>query len=209
MKLFLIKLEEHELTKRNEQKEQRRQDILKAGLHLFIRKGYEATKINDIAEKAGMSLGLLYHYFKSVELLHEELINIALSGRTGQYFPQYDTPIDFFVKSTNHIFDMVKSEHYYAELFILISQAQRNQNLPSHIKEALKQNDVITKSVITIEEGQHQGSIRRGNPMALTMAFWLSIQAYVEMIALNPEMPYPETDWFIDILRASNDRSVV
>ncbi len=194
------------MTNRKEQKEKRRQDILKAGLSLFVRKGYEATKINDIAEKAGMSIGLLYHYFESMELLYEELISIALSGRTGQYFPQYDNPLDYFMKSANHIFDMVKSDHYIAELFVLMNQAQCNQNLPKHIKEKLEQNDVIEKSIITIGEGQRQGIIRQGDPVALAMAFWLSVQAYVEMIALNPDMPYPESNWFVDILRANNDQ---
>jgi len=193
------------MTKREEQKEKRRQDILRAGLKLFACKGYEVTKINDIAEEAGMSLGLLYHYFESIEILHEELINIALAGRTGQYFPQYDNPIDYFVKSASHIFDVIKSDHDYAQYFVLIKRAQSNQNLPIHIKEKLKQNDIIVKSIITIEEGQRQGIIRKGNPMALAMTFWLSIEAYVEMIALNPNIPYPETNWFVDILRASNN----
>lgn len=194
------------MASRKEQKEKRRQDILKAGLSLFVRKGYEATKINDIAEKAGMSLGLLYHYFESIEVLYEELINIALSGRTGQYFPHYDNPLDYFMKSANHIFDMVKSDHYIAELFVLINQAQCNQNLPNHIKEKLGQNGVIEKSIITIGEGQSQGIIRQGNPMALAMTFWLSVQAYVELLALNPDMPYPESGWFVDILRAGNNQ---
>ena len=152
-----------------------------------------------------MSLGLLYHYFESVELLHEELINIALSGRTGQYFPQYDNPLDYFVKSASHIFEMVKGDRDYAKYFVLMKQAQYNQNIPNHIKEKLEQNDIITKSIITIGDGQRQGIIRKGNPKALAMTFWLSIQAYVEIIALNPNIPYPEINWFVDILRASND----
>ncbi len=192
------------MTNREAQKEKRRQDILRAGLKLFACKGYDATKITDIAEEAGMSLGLLYHYFESIEVLHEELIAIALTGRTGQYFPQYDNPLDYFVKSAGHIFDVVRSDHSTAEYFVLMNQAQRNPNLPAHIKEKLEQNDTITKSIRMIEEGQQQGIIRKGNPLALTMAFWLSVEAYVEMIALNPEMPFPETDWFVDILRASN-----
>lgn len=114
------------LTKREEQKEKRRQDILRAGLKLFVCKGYESTKINDIAAEAGMSLGLLYHDFKSVEDLHEELINIALIGRTGQYFPPYDNPLDYFVKSASYVFDVVQSDHEYAAYFVLIKQAERN-----------------------------------------------------------------------------------
>jgi len=194
------------MTTRKEQKEKRRQDILKAGLSIFIHKGYEATKINDIVEKTGMSVGLLYHYFGSIELLYQELINIALSGRTGQYFPQYDEPLDYFLKAVKHIFDMAKADHYTAELFVLINQAQQNSNLPKNIRDKLNQNNVIEKSIRLIKEGQLQGIIRKGNAMALALSFWLSIQAYMEMIALNPDTPYPEAHWFLDILKANNDQ---
>lgn len=191
------------MTKRSEQKEKRREDILRAGLSLFVRKGYDATKITDIADKVGMSIGLLYNYFSSTEALYEELINTALSARTGQYFPQYDNanPLDYFLKSAESLFDVVKAEPYTAEYFLLVNQAQRNPNLPQAIKDKLKQNDVMEKSVSLVVEGQFQGTIRQGNPMALALAFWLSIQSYVEMLALNPETPYPEVFWFMDLLK--------
>ncbi|MEN6339070.1 MAG: helix-turn-helix domain-containing protein, partial [Clostridiaceae bacterium] len=51
------------MTVRDDQKEKRREDILRAGLDLFVKKGYTATKIKDIADQVGMSLGLLFHYF--------------------------------------------------------------------------------------------------------------------------------------------------
>ena len=57
--------------KRQEQKEARRQEILYVALDLFVKKGYAATKITDIAEKASMSVGLLFHYFESKEKLYE------------------------------------------------------------------------------------------------------------------------------------------
>ncbi len=41
--------------------------ILQVGLELFARNGYYPTTIRMIAEKAGISLGLLYNYFKSKE----------------------------------------------------------------------------------------------------------------------------------------------
>ncbi len=190
---------------RKEQKEKRRQDILRAGLSIFIRKGYEATKINDIVEKTGMSVGLLYHYFGSIELLYEELINIGLSGRTGQYFPMHDSPLDYFLKAASHIFDMAKADPSTAEFFVLINQAQHNPNLSKSIRDKLDQNDVLVRSIRLIEEGQGQGIIRKGDSMALALTFWLSIQAYMEMIALNPHIPYPESHWFLDLLKAGND----
>ncbi len=41
--------------------------ILQCGLELFAATGYHPTTIRMIAEKAGISLGLLYNYFKSKE----------------------------------------------------------------------------------------------------------------------------------------------
>ncbi len=48
--------------------------ILEAALELFGTKGYESTSINDIATMAGLSKGLMYHYFKGKEDLVEQLI---------------------------------------------------------------------------------------------------------------------------------------
>ena len=52
--------------------------ILEASLELFSEKGFEKTTIRMIAEKAGISLGLLYNYFKSKE---EVLKAIFLEGK--------------------------------------------------------------------------------------------------------------------------------
>ncbi len=43
--------------------------ILKTALDLFAEKGYEATTMRDIAQAAGVSLGLAYRYFASKESL--------------------------------------------------------------------------------------------------------------------------------------------
>jgi AcrR family transcriptional regulator len=52
-------------------REQRRLAILDAGLTVFAQKGYGASTIDQIAQEAGISKGLLYNYFKSKEdLLH-------------------------------------------------------------------------------------------------------------------------------------------
>lgn len=50
---------------RKEQKEQRKNQIIAVALDLFVKRGYMATKISDIAKAANMSVGLLFHYFAS------------------------------------------------------------------------------------------------------------------------------------------------
>ncbi len=57
-----------------EAKEDRRQALLKSALDEFYEKGLTAARADDIAERAGLSKGTLYVYFKSKEDLFKALI---------------------------------------------------------------------------------------------------------------------------------------
>lgn len=49
----------------------RRRDILRAAAALFAEKGYESTRVTDIASRAGVAKGLVFWYFESKDgLLH-------------------------------------------------------------------------------------------------------------------------------------------
>lgn len=52
-------------TKRQEQAIARREQLVQTGLRLFSEKGYRGTSVRDIARAAGVTEGLLYHYFTS------------------------------------------------------------------------------------------------------------------------------------------------
>ncbi len=51
-----------------------RENIENIALELFALKGYHATSISQIAEKAGISKGLLYNYYESKEQLLDSII---------------------------------------------------------------------------------------------------------------------------------------
>jgi AcrR family transcriptional regulator len=46
---------------------QRRKQIVSAAIHLFSERGYFQTKVQDIADVAGISAGLIYQYFDDKE----------------------------------------------------------------------------------------------------------------------------------------------
>lgn len=52
----------------------RRAELLDAAQQLFFTAGYEATTINDIIARAGVSKGGFYHHFDSKEALFEALL---------------------------------------------------------------------------------------------------------------------------------------
>ena len=51
-----------------------KEKILKVALELFAKKGYHATSISKIAQRAKISKGLMYNYFASKEKLLDEII---------------------------------------------------------------------------------------------------------------------------------------
>lgn len=59
---------------RQRRKEARPAELLSAALDLFVERGYAATKLDDVAAKAGVSKGTLYLYFDSKEALFKAVI---------------------------------------------------------------------------------------------------------------------------------------
>lgn len=55
-------------------KEDRPQEITEAALHAFAEKGYAATRVEEVARRAGVSKGLLYLYFKTKEELFKAVV---------------------------------------------------------------------------------------------------------------------------------------
>jgi len=189
------------MTARNDQKEKRRQEILYAGLSLFIQKGYSGTTIKDIASMVGMSVGLLFHYFASKEELYIELIKLGIEGPMSTMQPTQMEPLAFFEVTAEQILTYIKSDPFVAKMFVLMNQAYYSEDVPARVKEMMQGFDVYTPTSMQIRQGQINGTIRDGDPMALTIAYWGAIQGIAETIAMYQMIPCPEGRWIADILR--------
>ena len=60
---------------KRERGKQRVAALIDAGAELFAEKGYEATTMTEIAQRAGAAIGSLYQFFPSKEALAEALFN--------------------------------------------------------------------------------------------------------------------------------------
>lgn len=194
------------MASRVEQKEKRKQDILFAGLDLFVTKGYAATKIIDIAKKVEMSTGLLFHYFDSKEKLYIELVKMGLQGTMFPIEKNYDCAIMYFEQFTKQLFAIMKTQPYVAKMFVLMAQAQRSEGTPEVVRNIALQVDTINQFVPIVKQGQKDGSIRLGDALALSNAFWCSIQGISQQYAAHPEIELPNPEWIIDIVRGGIDK---
>jgi AcrR family transcriptional regulator len=58
--------------------EARPDEVLDAAMELFIEKGFPATRVEDIAKRAGLSKGAVYLYFPSKEKILEGIVRRAI-----------------------------------------------------------------------------------------------------------------------------------
>ena len=63
-----------EAPSRQRRKEERPAELMAAALELFVERGFAATKLDDVAARAGVSKGTLYLYFASKEELFKAVI---------------------------------------------------------------------------------------------------------------------------------------
>lgn len=191
---------------RKEQKEHRYEEILTAGLDLFIRKGYAATKIKDIADAAQMSVGLLFHYFDSKESLYTELIRLGVRGPKQMLEAIQDVaPLSFFEQCAEQTLLYAKQSSFTANMFLLMSNAFHNEGIPEKAKELASDINFYIETAPMIIKGQQEGTIRQGDPLSLSTTFWTSLQGIISAYAINAQLQLPDAEWIVDIIRAKKE----
>src|SRR3974390_2714663 len=63
---------------RAERAAERRSAIVAAALDEFVARGFTATRLDDVAKRAGVAKGTIYLHFKDKETLFEELVRTAI-----------------------------------------------------------------------------------------------------------------------------------
>jgi AcrR family transcriptional regulator len=69
---------------RAERAAERREAIIEAAMEEFIARGFAATRLDDVAQRAGVAKGTIYLHFKDKEALFQELIRSALVPLIGR-----------------------------------------------------------------------------------------------------------------------------
>jgi len=71
-------------------KEDRPQEITEAAFAAFAEKGYAATRVEEVAKRAGVSKGLLYLYFKTKEELFKAVVRSVVVPRVDALVNEVD-----------------------------------------------------------------------------------------------------------------------
>jgi AcrR family transcriptional regulator len=167
-------------------KDERREKILASALALYASKGLAATKISDIAEKTGMSQGLVYHYFKSKEQIFICLIRHAMERMNEAAQNLEKLPItaqEKVILAVEGLLKGLETNVSTSAYYFLITQTALTDAYPEEAKEIIRtQNDVKYDVMVRIfRQGQADGTIKNFDPQQMATQFFSSING----LALN------------------------
>ena len=77
--------------KRERRKDARPGELIDAALDLFVEKGFAATRVEEVAKRAGVSKGTLFLYFSSKEELFKAVVRENLSGQFTEWESMFDS----------------------------------------------------------------------------------------------------------------------
>ena len=139
--------------------------ILEVSQRLFLEKGYDNTKIQDIADELGMTKGAIYHHFKS----KEEIMDVL-----GDTMFVNNNPFEI-VKKRNDLNGLEKMKYVInlnqsnEQMIELTNQALPLLENPQILAKMLESNYqyLLPYWLELIEEGQKDGSIKTNQPKEL------------------------------------------
>ena len=137
-----------------------RERIIEAATEVFARRGVHGTRVADIAERAGVAYGLVYHHFRN----KEEILSAIFAERWAQYVAYLEDvagmPLSFRERMGKLVHFWVETYRVETDLMtVMINEITRSYEfLESHdITAVLVAFDPIER---IIAEGRENGQVR-------------------------------------------------
>ena len=88
----ICKVQPASVVKHARRKGARPGELLEAALDLFVEKGFAATRVEEVAARAGVSKGTLFLYFQS----KEELLKAVVEKNVSSHFKEWNAAFESF-----------------------------------------------------------------------------------------------------------------
>lgn len=143
--------------------------ILSAAKQVFLEKGLDGARMQDIADKAGINKALLHYYFRSKDKLFEVIFTEAVANfipRIAEMMSS-DKPLFDKIKSFVHEYISMLIDNPYLPLFIL-NEVNRQPKVFVH-KIFGNKLPPLEKLVEHVQREVQQGTIKPIHPIQLLM----------------------------------------
>jgi len=170
---------------------ERRSQILRAARAVFIEKGYLAARVEDVAERAGLSKGAVYFYFDSkrelfmalVQEEHEQTYSfLDLAEEDGR--PGIVKLLDLGQKYLDYFAGLKSPPRFF---LMMCEQGIRDDEIREECQAVHQQ--FVDAAARILAQGMAEGSIREGDPAAIASLLKAMIDGLAgeSAIGIRPE----------------------
>jgi len=182
------------------QKEKRKIEIIRGALKLFASKGFYTTTIPDIARSLGMSAGNLYNYFKSKDLLAQEIIrhiSAYLGARIREVNESGLSSREKIRRIVEIYFETARKEPEMIDFFLRVYLSNR-EVFKEGCEGMICVSEFMTEIMVFFDDGVARGELKNQDFFS---AFGLFMGYLGGMVFLHGEqiLPKPLEEYIDDI----------
>lgn len=172
-------------------KEERKVSIMTKALELFSKEGFYQTTMPTIAEKIGMSVGNLYNYFTSKEMLAKDLI-LYIANILGEEIRQInESPLNTKekIEAIVHMYFKIAQERPETIEYFLRVYLSNREVFQNCCEGMICVSAFVTELMIFFEEGVRSGELK---DQEFFSAFGLFMGYLGGMVFINGEKILPK-----------------
>jgi AcrR family transcriptional regulator len=148
-------------------KDARPEEITSAALDLFVERGFAATRLEDVASRAGVSKGTVYLYFANKEELFKAVVREALVARLVEFRGHIEQFQGSTVELLRHVFrtwwERIGSTRISGIPKLVISEARNFPEIARfYVQEVVRPGRETLAAVI--QRGIDRGEFREVDP---------------------------------------------
>lgn len=184
------------------EKNQKRQDIIQAAMALFMDKGFQNTKMEDIAIDAGVGKGTLYEYFENKQDIFDEAcieyVDVIIDNI--RYVSNMD---DTFNNKLLILFNgKLKMESDFDDMSIDNILSSKNIISEETIKKIiLKISEMYGLICDIIDQGKEEGVVKKSIKSEITACMIMGTMGeYLRLISHKKENEIKGDDVIFDLL---------
>ncbi|NLG81903.1 MAG: TetR/AcrR family transcriptional regulator [Bacilli bacterium] len=168
-------------------REESKSKIINAATRVFIKNGFDGTSIKMIAQECGISVGLMYRYFKNKEELFLSIVDGLLEEllNTKRLFESNTNAKDILFDFAKDILESL-NEELMVGVIMLIANNILSKNALIYQKTIDRDLEVLTALAKLIEHGQKEGQFINGDPLDLAKYLFMQIQGIAVFNSVEP-----------------------
>ncbi len=164
--------------RKEREREQRRQEILKVAQRVFFQNGFDKTSMEMIAEECQLAKGTLYLYFKSKEELYVSLVQDGIEILDAMMIREIEKQLPFEEKLLSMVkayFEFTQSHREHFAIFKMIDLGALDKKVDREKLDAIQRarSTAFERMKNVIADAIRRGELKtKHQPQEIVMMLW-------------------------------------